>query len=453
MASTVVNLKVFNKKNKMIVLSDLLLEKLEINQGDMITLFFGMKNVQKVKVFSIKSNKPNIFISSDLKEKLFIPYLKKIMIKKEGNGLRIGPLVGILTTDFTGRKFTNITNYEHPFSLFFKDMLSPESTYPLYYFVFTPNNVNWTKLTIKGFFYVNNSWKTLEVPLPDVIYNRVPNRTIERKAYIKNFKMNYKQLGGKLYNFDFFNKWDIYNILINKEKAKEFIPETYTNPDIILLSEMLNRHPIVYLKPTNGSLGLGVYKIYKGSNGYIAQFRYGRTNKAVLFKTIPQLYRAVFSLKNQGKYLIQQGIELIEYDGSPVDFRIHLHKNQSNDWEIVAIGAKAAGKGSVTTHLRTGGKLLNANKYLEKMFNNDAKTIINSIKEGSIEIAKSLEEHFNTPLGELGLDIGIDKKQKIWLFEVNSKPGRSIFKHPSLKKARMESNKKLIEYSIFLSDF
>ncbi len=454
MTSYIVNLKIIKKSDEMIILSQILAKKLQIENNQLIKIAFGINNEHMVRLKTIKSDTNDIYITTTLRHKLLIPYSKKLMIKKDTDGLSIGPIIGILTTDYLGKKFLNTNaNQSNPFSLFFKSLLSPEPIYPAYYFVFTPENVDWLNMTINGYFYMNHTWKKMKMPLPHVIYNRIPNRTIERKEYIENFKTAYINYGGKIFNSNFFNKWYIYHLLVGDEKTKKFIPETYLNPSTNKLDEMVNKHPIVYLKPANGSLGLGIYKILKRKNGYIVQHRRGNYNRSQVFYHTASIYKYIFSKKNRRNYMVQQGINLIKYQENPVDFRLHLHKNQLNKWEVTAIGAKVAGKDSVTTHLRTGGKLLDANQFLQHVFNSQKSAILEHVTHSSILIAKSLESKIASPIGELGLDIGIDQNQRIWLFEVNSKPGRSIFKHPSLKEARMESNKRLIEYGIFLSDF
>lgn len=455
MISFNIKLKTIKGHEEIIYIPLLLLKKLELKSNQSIPIHFGLNRSQIVTVRSIKNSINEVYITSKLRDSLLIPYSKNILIKKESDGIRIGPIIGILTTDYTGVKFSNLkTGMEHPFSLFFKNMLSPEPSYPTYYFIFTPDNVDWQNKTVNGFFFSNdNRWSTKTVPLPDVVYNRIPNRTLERLDYIDNFKNEYILLGGKLFNNNFFNKWDIYNILIDDEKTRVFIPETHLSPSIALFKGMLERHPIIYLKPANGSLGLGIYKIIKKNSEFIVQFRNKNTNKAIVFKDSVSIYKYIFTNKFRHKYIIQQGINLVEYIQSPVDFRVHMHKNSQNKWQVIAIGAKVAGKGSVTTHLRTGGQLINADKYLNIMFKEHSSKIIEKIKASSIQIAESIESKLKESIGELGLDIGVDKDSRIWLFEVNSKPGRSIFKHPSLKTAQTESNKRLIEYAMLLSDF
>ncbi len=452
-----VNLKVIKKNQESIYIPKFLLQKLELKEKEVLPLYFGLHHYKMVKVYSLPSNKKIIYITSKLKEQLLLPYSKNIILQKMDNGLRLGPLIGILTTDLTGNKFSNpVTREKHPFSLFFKGLLAPEPFYPAYYFVFTPNHVNWQSKTIKGYFYKANtkqkSWELISIPFPDVVYNRIPNRTIENKESIAYFKQEYLVQGGKLFNSNFFNKWDMHKILEENEQIKQFIPDTYINPSLTIFEEMLEKHPIVYLKPSNGSLGLGVYRIERRSNDYLVHYRHGNQNKTLTFKKIKSIYQYIFTRKKTLRYLLQQGIDLIDYQQNPVDFRVHLNKNIANEWQVVALGAKVAGKGSVTTHLRTGGKLIDAQQFLEAKYNKQAISMQNAIYTASIQIAKTVENYLGQPLGELGLDIGIDKNNQIWLFEVNSKPGRSIFKHPSLKAASMESSKRLLEYSIYLAN-
>jgi len=55
-------------------------------------------------------------------------------------------------------------------------------------------------------------------------------------------------------------------------------------------------------------------------------------------------------------------------------------------------------------------------------------------------------------IGEIGYDFGIDTNGDIWLFEANSKPGRSIFKHPDLKEFDVLTRKLSLSFAVFLTE-
>lgn len=109
------------------------------------------------------------------------------------------------------------------------------------------------------------------------------------------------------------------------------------------MREMLDHHHFVYYKPSAGSLGHGIYRLtYLPKKGYFARYRRGGKNVLLRFTTFEALMRMLRSRHGQNlqNYIVQQGIRLIEIDGCPIDFRFHMHKNGSNQWIVVGIGAK-----------------------------------------------------------------------------------------------------------------
>jgi hypothetical protein len=218
---------------------------------------------------------------------------------------------------------------------------------------------------------------------------------------------------------------------------------------------MLERHKFVYLKPTAGSLGIGIYRLtYSPGRGYFARFRRGGTNMLIRFVRFERLVQL---LQKHGvrlqQYVVQQGIRLIEQDQCPIDFRFHMTKNGHNDWVVAAIGAKKAGKGSVTTHVRSGGSLMTPEQVLRRVFGSRADDVLRRSKDVAIRLSNAIERNYPHPLAELGFDIGIDLNEQIWMFEANAKPGRSIFKLPALKAGGRASLSNLVDHCLYLSRF
>jgi hypothetical protein len=258
-----------------------------------------------------------------------------------------------------------------------------------------------------------------------------------------------------VFNQGFFNKWSVHQALNQHPSTTPHIPETHISPSTSQIEEMLKRHQMVYLKPSGGSLGLGIYRItHDPKQGYFCRFRQGEKNVLHRYKSIDGLLKKHFTRQSSfQKYLVQQGIRLIRHKGRPVDFRVHLHKGRSGQWKVVAIGSKVAGSGSVTTHVRTGGSILSTHELLQQAFQQDASRIHLRLQQAAVTIARVLEQQIPGPLGELGMDIGIDQTRRIWLFEINSKPGRHIFHHPTLRDAGKKSAKFITDYSLKLADF
>lgn len=437
---------------KSIILSRPLVEKWNLVNGQTIKLELGNQSTI-VRVIPSKISGIRIFLSPAIARQLSIPFPTQTRAIFSHKQLRLGPVIGILTTGFTG-------NVLKPFgrrSLLFRSfILAGETEKPLIY-VFTPEMINWQTKTVTGWYYHDSRWVSYLSPLPDVVYERVPNRKIESLYRVKTCIQRLKENENiQIFNQGFFNKWSIHRLLSEHPLTSNHIPETYLYPSIETIEKMLQTHQMVYLKPSGGSLGLGIFRIIRHPlRGYFCRFHQGEKNVLHRFDTLDKLIHHYFANqpKRFEKYLVQQGIRLIKYNQRPVDFRVHLHKDSQGVWKVVAIGAKMAGPGSVTTHVRTGGSILSTYQLLQKVFGSDAKYMEENLRHKAITIAEVLEQQVDGPLGELGLDMGIDVSRKIWLFEINAKPGRHIFHHPSLREAGRQSAKYITDYSLKLADF
>lgn len=92
-------------------------------------------------------------------------------------------------------------------------------------------------------------------------------------------------------------------------------------------------------------------------------------------------------------------------------------------------------------------------KTLEEIFPNTAKreTVLARLRDAALTLSRCLDETSDTLIGEIGFDFGVDEQGNIWMFEANSKPGRSIFKHPGLKEADERTALLPLAYAVHLS--
>lgn len=60
------------------------------------------------------------------------------------------------------------------------------------------------------------------------------------------------------------------------DDAYKFVPESKINPSADQIKEMLDKHKFIYLKPTAGSLGIGIFRVtYNPKRGYFVRYRKG----------------------------------------------------------------------------------------------------------------------------------------------------------------------------------
>ncbi|RBW69351.1 YheC/YheD family protein [Bacillus taeanensis] len=408
---------------------------------------FGSKTVL-CQVVPHPDNKIEWQLSEDLWQVLSIPFETAIHVFEKDKALYLGPLVGIFSAGFTDNLHRPIGNR----SIMFSQYLSAAKKLGGYFCIFGAHHIDWKQGVTKGFFYTEKGWKKCTIPLPNVIYDRLPNRKSEKADQIIESKEKLsKEYLIPWFNPNFFDKWNIHTHLEQDQTVKHYLPQTRLAPTLDEIKTMLTEYQQVYVKPANGSLGIGVQQIIKLKTDeyYYCRFRQGNQNKLRRFKTLKQLIQQQFPNGSLDHILVQQGIQLIQLNNRPVDFRVHTNKNGKGEWSVSAIGAKIAGPGSVTTHINNGGVIKSMPEILQEM--KESKDYFQHLNAAALALSHSIDNRVDGLIGEIGFDLGIDKKGQVWLFEANSKPGRSIFAHPDLKSEEIRSRTLPFEYALYLS--
>jgi hypothetical protein len=425
----------------------------ELNTGDQISIIFGQERTQ-ARVQRTK-NKLMVALSSNVWEKLSIPFSQKVHFSLQNTKLQIGPLVGLFTTGVhphpqhpVGRRTKLVYHY-----------LSVKKNTPAFYFVFGPEDISYTNRRIYGHFFHHNGkkviWKRYSVPFPSVAFDRVPNRTSENMPNVAKGKATLDRSGVKIFNPGFFNKWTIHQKIQHREEIQSYIPETIFSPNRKQLVPLLKNYGTIYLKPAGGSLGLGILKLhYHPDQGILARYRGGNRNQLKRFTNISSALKHFFSSKSLTRYIAQQAIHLIKINDRSIDFRVHTNKDQNGQWNMTAVAAKVAGRGSVTTHMRSGGKVLSYQDVIKHCFANDQQSkVLKNLETSALTLSKVIDESLPGHIGELGFDIGIDQSGHPWMFEANSKPGRHVFVHNSMRQSDYVTRKMILDYSLYLADF
>lgn len=392
-----------------------------------------------------------IVLSDDVQRELSMPDLStSLHLFIDQQTLFIGPLIGILTSGFTPFPLRPIGER----SMFFAKLLSVNKSVGALPFVFGEEHIDWDQGLIQGYFFVDGGWLRIKVPFPNVVYDRLPNRRTERKSELRSLKSRMQtDYLIPWYNPGFFSKLDVFERLQQDERAAEYLPETHQFSSFSVIERMLSSYGNVYVKPANGSLGLGIHQIlFDKYNGYYyCRYRdQDGVNKLTRFESLEKLMKKIFYKRNLSQMIVQQGISLLRSEKRLIDFRVHTNKDEYGQWQVAAIAAKIAGQGSVTTHVNNGGVV----KSLDELFEDQTEREIyeKKLSEAAMVLSTILEKNMEGIIGEIGFDLGIDKSGKVWLFEANSKPGRSIFKHPKLKNFDLLTRKLSLSFGIFLAE-
>jgi len=403
-------------------------------------------------------NRKSYLLSPSLAQALFIKRQKQMLIRYDSTAghLHLGPTIGILSTFLPNKEEFDPTGVQADI-IYLSNMgkLLPGQVY-----IFTPSSINWSNKTTRGYVYRQVAadrgvWVADTYPLPDVVYDRVSSRISEGKESIKSTKTRLmKQSYLKYFNPHFLNKWKVHQILSNNPRLHPYLPETnLLNSEN--LQNMLNKYPVLFVKPGNGSLGYGIIKLKKNERGEINYVvNRGRGRLRTQAENAGEFIKKTQKIRKDKQYIVQQGIDLALYRGSPFDIRIIYQKDGRGEWQISKKFVRVAAPGSSVSNLSSGGRAEPSKKVLKYLYarkesieerNREIKTLCHTV-------ALTLEKSSNGIFGELGLDIGIDKKGHPWLIEVNSKPRKTTESDYSRVIIR-NSFKRPLEYSVYLAGF
>lgn len=222
------------------------------------------------------------------------------------------------------------------------------------------------------------------------------------------------------------SKWKKHQILSTSSFIQRFLPQT-DELDQQTLWKYLEAFPMVYVKPVYGSGGYGLLKITKRGHAYEIQ-----TNQIKrVCKDKYQLLQFIKHFVHGKKYIIQQGIDLMSIEQHPIDFRVLLLKPQGK-WEVMGIMGKLGKKEKIVTNYCQGAKAIPLPIAIKRssMENEQVNTIEELLFDIGLEVAYLVSNEYKY-VREIGLDIAIDSKEKIWIIEANTRPNFKLFKyHP-----------------------
>lgn len=388
-------------------------------------------------------------------------YLKtgfELQVRWVNDTIHLGPLIGIMTTPLRRHTEQRTWPLESRHSRYFAQFARLGARYKGLIYLFTPEQVDWERKVVHGYAFANSAqggqWVKGTFPLPDVIWNKVPNRGAERRPDVMRVKR--KAAASKsmrLFPQDYFYKWSLYTTLRNEGSVSHYLPETRLLHSMTDIDKMLTKYGVVFIKPCSGSHGHGIVRLERMSSGGVryAYTHKGHTSSNVLYtKEQLQQFFAQFLIRKNN--VVQQGLNLAHYRDRPYDLRATVQKGQDGQWQIVGMSAKIAGKHSVTTHVGNGGKVVPVEWLFKQLYGEDQEKL-KAVEAMAIGVSEAIERATGWFLGELGMDIAIDKKGKLWLFEINSKPGRIVFAPRWARGMRRRSYDMLVQYAVFLAGF
>ncbi len=266
----------------------------------------------------------------------------------------------------------------------------------------------------------NLIWKKVMVPRVNIVRN---TSYVRDQQQINRFKRLRSQ-NIHFINFPIYrqaNKLKNYMYLQSHELLKYHVPAT-KRLSYRQLEAFIRQYGKVIIKPIYGSKGRGITIIEKDSDQYkVCRTPFSKndsdsngSHKLASFPhpQLKQFYQENFL--NPSSFLVQQWIDFKQFKGRPYDIRAVVQKNGKNQWQLTSRVARVAnGKGQIT-NLNQGGEMvsfprLQLQKYQGEIF------------EFCLETANIFANLYPWT-AEMGIDLAIDKSNKLWYIETNFCP-------------------------------
>lgn len=200
------------------------------------------------------------------------------------------------------------------------------------------------------------------------------------------------------------------------------------------LKRFLRLYKVVYVKPSRGTGGRGIFKVEKKKeNGkWIYSYHFKREEKT--FPDFLTLYKALRKKikrvnKENRNYLVQQGIHLLKQKDSLFDVRAFVQLNpETGQFECLGLMVRVGDPNKIVTNISNSGQPKAFGEVFQTITSEEETIRLKAeLEQISTKMAAVIKSQY-TGIVQLGFDFGIDENLKPWLIEVNIKPKYNGFR-------------------------
>ena len=281
--------------------------------------------------------------------------------------------------------------------------------------LFSPEDVNFEKKTVKAEFLVENDRVVREVPIPRIIENSVSSA----KGVIEFITRLENEAGCFLTRHPLYkNKQQVYDMLLERGNFKEFLIESHIIDSFEQFLDLLQKYyGDVILKPLRGARGIGVARIQLKDDRFLLNFL---NQKADLnLNEFRSFYNEHFTSR---KHILQPYIVSRTRNGNPFDIRVHCRRGAGGKFKVSPF-PRIGNAAGVVSNIATGGYSMKLGTFLQVEFGDDWKFILSKLQEFGNAFPEYYQSFYKVPLFDIGVDMGIQKRGDHYdfkIFEVNT---------------------------------
>ncbi|RIV29323.1 YheC/YheD family protein [Alicyclobacillaceae bacterium I2511] len=368
------------------------------------------------------------------------------------NRIHLGPTIGILCNPkWDDKHSTMFLNRQEPG---LRKMIGIGKQLGALVYVFGLRDINFIEMQVRAFMWQGGSWNKMIVPLPDVIYDQVLSRKMEHNSEYRERRKHLSLIyEGRIFNEGFLDKWETHRWLVADIRTRVHVPLTQRYQSRSKAATFLCQHSVTFFKPVHGSLGLGILRATRKEDGaYVVESKQAGKHIATQYGDAKAVIVGLLPRLRAKPYLLQEGIDLAHYKDRPVDVRIVLQRDGNGQWQRTKMFARVAPVGDFTANLAGGGEAYPVFQVLSENFPvKMQRKVRGELKRVALLTAEVIEQGAKKKFGELGVDLGIDQRGRVWIIEVNSKPWKAPDTHSGRRDLVELAFKRPLQYALYLA--
>lgn len=276
----------------------------------------------------------------------------------------------------------------------------------------------------------DGAWAQVPKPWPDVFHPAMQIRSSKGKRIKEALLKHAKPINAH----DVLSKWEVHQSLNRFLEMQSYLPETVIYTQQRDLEEMLLRHKSILAKPCYGLGAMRISKVWTMDTGL-----YGWEDSSTGAKLNGLSFQRMLAkvIENaDGPFVVQEELLILEADSKRNKVRVILNKDGEGRWRRSLSYAYVGKAGQFAVSRHQGAEQMPLYRGLATMGVRGcaAKLISHRIAKVALLVVKCLDQA-KGPLGEIGLDLAVGERGRVWLIEANARPNKDNL--PFTRKATL----------------
>lgn len=199
------------------------------------------------------------------------------------------------------------------------------------------------------------------------------------------------------------------------------------------IRDWLERESAIVVKPADGNRGQRLQFLF-AEGGAWALRRDQETVLGTLDETVERAAGPIAGRTAYRAYVVQKFVRSLTPDGRAFALRVDLHRDGEGVFQVVKAGSRIGEIGSSVSNVTNAGYMGSLEGALELRGRRNPQDLVDETMSLAFDLATTLDGRPDCRVKELGVDIGLDEDDRLWLFEANIQPQTSLY---NLERARL----------------